>query len=320
MQSNRVLIADIARTLCVLEIVAFWHILDYCEPIENQSSFGFVTQGVLACFTFLSGLFNGKKRMSALSFYKSRLIRFFPLLLLSLACFYVCGIVDLRTLILSACGLSCFIPPQPYTLWFFSMIIIFYLVTPLLLRKLDLSQSRGDMWRFAARSLLVYAALGVLYLLIDGMDLRLLYYYPFYVLGIACPIKVVQLVPFHKIKCFAFGVGIILASLMLQSNQLIYNIINMGGVILCLLSLSAVIEGWSSTHLKKFFLWMAYASMAAYLFHRELYGAFKVFFANSTGYLPLWVCAIMVVVLFGCAYIVQSAYDRVVARLASKRT
>lgn len=313
------MIADVARTLCVLEIVAFWHILDYVEPVENPNAYFFITQGVLACFTFLSGLFNGKKRVKALAFYRSRLIRFFPLLLLSLLCFYVSGVIDFRTLLLNACGLSCFIPPQAITLWFFSMIILLYLATPLLLYRLDIFQSRKDMMRFALRSCAVYMVLLALYALTDGIDIRLLYFYPFYILGIACPIKTVQAVSFHKIPCFAAGLVLIFISLALQFNQLIYSAINMGGVVLCLLSVSAAIEGWCSERLKTFFLWMAYSSMCAYLFHRELYGVFKLIFANNDGYMSVWVCALMVIVLFVMSYIIQKVYDRTIAKLVKTR-
>lgn len=71
---------DCARAVCMLYIVGFWHLFDYTgknivNPLTSQ-----ITYGVLAVFTFISGYFWGKKKItdmkSVLSFWIKRLIHF----------------------------------------------------------------------------------------------------------------------------------------------------------------------------------------------------------------------------------------------------
>ena len=133
MMKKRILLYDIARVLCVLWIVAFWHMIDYFKLTEAFSDYGFITVGVLSCFTFLSGLFLGKKRMGIKDFYVARFRRFWFLLLFSAISFYAVGYIDnLSSFIGTITGLSCFGLSWARTLWYFSMLIFFYLLTPFL--------------------------------------------------------------------------------------------------------------------------------------------------------------------------------------------
>ena len=73
--TKHIVIIDIVRTMCVIWIVGVWHMVDYF-PGHDLLNYNYVTIGVLGIFTFLSGLFLGKKKMSPIEFYKSRLFRF----------------------------------------------------------------------------------------------------------------------------------------------------------------------------------------------------------------------------------------------------
>ena len=59
---HRILLFDIVKAICVIEIVAFWHMLDY-TPINPHSLFmgDIITSSVLAAFTFASGFFLVKR-------------------------------------------------------------------------------------------------------------------------------------------------------------------------------------------------------------------------------------------------------------------
>ena len=69
---------------------------DYIKS-SYPAIFSDVTTGVLATFTFISGLFLGKKRMPVLTFYKKRLSRFFFLFLISCLSFYAFGSIKTFT-------------------------------------------------------------------------------------------------------------------------------------------------------------------------------------------------------------------------------
>ena len=78
--NKRNLTLDITRAICILWIVGVWHLQDYFAQLNFANDVTkMITAGVLVTFTFLSGLFLGKKKISALQFYQGRLKRFYIL-------------------------------------------------------------------------------------------------------------------------------------------------------------------------------------------------------------------------------------------------
>lgn len=64
------------KALCVIWIVAVWHMFDYTSINADDVLFGgCLTSTVLAAFTFASGFFLEKKKASVGKFYSSRLQR-----------------------------------------------------------------------------------------------------------------------------------------------------------------------------------------------------------------------------------------------------
>lgn len=176
---NRILLFDIMKALCVIEIVAFWHMFDYTSINADDVMFGGdLTSAVLAAFTFSSGFFLGKKQVDVGTFYKTRLKRFMLPLLVSLLAFYLFGTISFKTMLFSTIGLSCFIPPMAPTLWFFSMIILYYLFTPLFLYGIGQMNKTERVVNILTRSFLIYTIFVLL-----GVDERIQHYFLFYILG-----------------------------------------------------------------------------------------------------------------------------------------
>lgn len=100
---KRIKYVDIARALCVIWIVCFWHmnqyLIDECKIFPSDSYIREValniTDGVLALFTLISGYFMSKKEVydkkGILEFYKKRLLRFEIPLILSCVCLVAMG-------------------------------------------------------------------------------------------------------------------------------------------------------------------------------------------------------------------------------------
>lgn len=94
--TNRIETYDILRALMVIWIVCIWHKLDYQSSHNGWIGYNSicfdVTKIVLASFTLLSGIFLNKYSISSysdvLTFYKKRLLRFYPLLIIALFLFY----------------------------------------------------------------------------------------------------------------------------------------------------------------------------------------------------------------------------------------
>mgnify|MGYP000787318984 CR=1 FL=1 len=177
---HRILLFDIVKAICVIEIVAFWHMLDY-TPINPHSLFmgDIITSSVLAAFTFASGFFLGKKKLSIVKFYLFRIKRFLPPLFVSLLIMYIFGAIEsFQTVIYSIIGLSCFIPPMPMTLWYFSMLILFYLVTPFLLLGVDKMSDSERVVNILVRGICFYCIIICL-----DVNYKVQNYFLFYLLG-----------------------------------------------------------------------------------------------------------------------------------------
>lgn len=319
---GRILFFDIARALCVLWIVGVWHIPQYLhseEINENIDKFGLVTYSVLACFTFISGFFLGKKKLSPIQFYKNRLKRLFvPLLLSSVILLSFFGWYDSFTnFIFSVTGLACFIGPMPRTLWYFSMLIIFYILTPMLLYKAE-----GKPVAIIARALVVYMIYCILYK-IGFCDKRILLYFPFYVAGMCLTMSnVISLVTnkVYNVVCICIMALIICITGDYESGVKSYwELILLGGKILLgtylLLTAAYYMEKCLHPKLNHFFSLVAYASMFAYLFHREGYGIILLYEEVTSSQLPNIVVPIMTVCIFVVSYLMQYLYDNLLKKM-----
>ena len=134
---------DVARVLAMLWIVGIWHLTGYMSS-ENSNLILFygssiITDIALATFMFISGFFLSKyefeKNEDIWIFYKKRLQRFYILFAISAISMWLGGMnPGFGLLCTTLSGLSSYILPQPKTLWFFSMLFSFYILTPLIWR------------------------------------------------------------------------------------------------------------------------------------------------------------------------------------------
>lgn len=300
---ERILLPDIARSICVLEIVAFWHIFDYCDPVGWKYDCEFLTKGALACFTFLSGLFCGKKEMNFKTFYLSRMKRFLPLLTIALFLFRLLHMTSLKSAVLAIVGLSCFTPWQPLTLWYFAMIILFYWLTPALLYA-----KRGKCQRsiFLYRAILCYLLLIILDICMP-MDSRIIEYFPFYVGGVLVPIEMLKKIQKNIIPMIIVG-AILLFSSKFIAFVLVKDVISAFGCMLLILSVSSILENWGGKVIEIVAKYLSYISMAAYLFHRIIYFLIKRMYHEE--YLNTFQILFMIIILLVVSYFIQKSYDR----------
>jgi len=307
--NNRVQLFDIARAICVLEIVGLWHMFDYIPKVSWSSNFIEPTLVVLATFTFLSGLFLGKKKQSIGTFYFNRIKRFYLLLVLSLLSFYLGGqIGSIKQLLFAATGISCFVLPQPMTLWYFSMMIVFYLLTPLILLDTYTNDGSIKYQRIIIRGLLIELIMFVISCLFS-IDERILLYFPFYLLGIITPIDKVTTLINLRLKTFTIGISLIIVGLLFSIGWF-KDLLTMGGGMLILLFLSSLLESHLYSTVKRILLLVSYSSMCAYLFHRQVYYVLRYLTGNEE-YVPYGMIPIMIIVLFIVSFCIQKVYDSI---------
>lgn len=304
---QRIFFFDIARAICVLYIVGFWHLVDYLpNGIYHESSVEeAICLAALSCFTFISGFFLGKKRVKAKEFYLTRLKRFFiPLSISVLFLALTDWFESPRQVVFTLTGLSCFWGHMPKTFWYFDMLMIFYLITPLLLYKSDTRST-------VLRGIIFFVLFAVLNHYNKANEV-LFIYLPFYILGIVVTkdnlLKVLN-------NSYLIAGAIILWVICILCNSSIspYGIIlmNIFGVFI-LLGISQVLDKYCKGGYK-FFQIVSYSSMFAYLYHREVFGAVSVAYRrvyNEATGVPVYIAILMLVLTFVFSYYGQRLYDR----------
>lgn len=174
---------DWMRAASILYIVGFWHLHNYTTfvPWYPNPPFAHLTVTALALFVLISGFLAGKPApLSAArigGYYKRRLIRIYPPYLAALIVFTVLGLSG-AAFVPSALMLNMIVPPPPYTLWFMTMVVLFYIAAPFLLALAQVP----------ARLIGSLAAAWLLLFLIDrfvfDIEDRLLIYLPAFCAGI----------------------------------------------------------------------------------------------------------------------------------------
>lgn len=304
---------DTARSLCMLWIVAIWHMGRYMDiklPIYNPYG-TIVTRGVLATFTFLSGFFLGQitctTRQNIATFYIKRLKRFY--ILYAISCISLYGIYIIRNdiayissflqLLLSLTGLACFTPPlMPLTVWFLCMMIFLYTVTPLILIR------KATYYKIFT-AFIIYIALIIFYNL-GVMDKNLLLYFPVYCLALLTPPNIRILKESFSMNLFliSFIFSTTCTILCVNVNSVTMHILTEISICILILEISKLI---TFPRMQKISSRISYASMCTYLFHRQYFTIiYKIFNCNgSTAF--AWLIAMPLLIII--CYFIQKSYD-----------
>jgi surface polysaccharide O-acyltransferase-like enzyme len=310
---------DLARTICILWVVGFYHLLSYF-PSNYQLTGRLgtlcydITICVLACFTFLSGYFLKKYTFNSfgdvLFFYKKRMQRFYPLFVIASLTLLFFG-SNIRQVFFAIIGFSLVIPPPLYTLWYFSMLMLFYMLTPILKIKRN------------ARDFVLFVISFIALMLFSYLfaDKRIMLYLPFYLMGLNISNDSVEKwLSKNRIVVYLFF--FVVCEFFRQytiSHYYSYCFLPfeaMAGVIL-LLSLTKCVY---SKRLEKPVTFIAEASMCAYLFHRQIYSIILIFLKHVTGHtkMSIPIAVVSVIVVFYLASLIQRAYNKLLARMQIK--
>ena len=135
---------DIARCLCMFWVIGVLHLSQYlgdgyntlCGTIYGSN----ITWSALGMFSLISGFFIGQKYVieswpDIWNFYKKRLIRFYPLFVISALLLVLIRFNTIRGTLHALVGITSFTSYRVSTLWYMSMLLCFYAVTPFVSRK-----------------------------------------------------------------------------------------------------------------------------------------------------------------------------------------
>lgn len=177
---------DLIRVICMIWVVFIWHLKDYLPDEYHMSGItlsvsSWVTTAALFMFTLLSGYsmakYSFQQPSDLLEFYKKRFVRFYPLYLTAILCFFTYGWYSWQTVLKCVLGIALFFNEAPFTLWYMCMLMFFYLITPILNWK----------YRSYKINLAIYIFVVILFGVLSKIDVthgNMALYTPAYVLGL----------------------------------------------------------------------------------------------------------------------------------------
>jgi len=319
---------DLLRSLSILYIVGFWHLLNYTNAISHYNNIITyrITWIVLGTFVLISGYFIGKKlnrQDNLLTFYKKRFIRIYPPYFIAIIVFAVLGLSDLTTSIKAIFSISMFVLPAPPTLWFIAMLILFYIITPLC----KMISTKGFV-----KYLFLYISLITILFGFEYFS-HLLFHYYYLDVRVA-----VYLAPFMT--------GIYIANNSIVKTNLKF--ITIGTVIVFTISYYFDSDNWKmnllfsiptvtiaplllflffsqlkfeSTRIQKNIIILSTASYFMYLFHRPLYITLKkIYFPSTLSMQLLYLFVICLPIIIVVSYALQEKYNNILKSLTIRFT
>lgn len=329
MTKQRDLSFDIARALSALWVVGVWHLFCYDKSMDYANwTTQQITDVFLSVFMFISGYMLGKYRFGGWSdvkvFYKKRFWRFYILYLVASVSLYVGGwlignqmYASTEQFVLSFLGLNVLFPPHLGTLWFISMIMFFYLITPLL----------SYQWKSRSVNYIVAIVLYVFFLVwreITGyVESYVFLMFPMYALGLLMPREITNKA---KKNWALVVIGLVLFVALFQVVKILshFELLSLFLKLICLLGGALFVLGVSEflvrvTFSRKAFEWVAYSSLCAYLFHRQVFSVMHSIMKHlgvSINIVILWLLFLPTALI--CAFLIQKLYDGLLSKYMSK--
>lgn len=318
---------DLLRAASILYIVGFWHLLGYAPAIDGYKNVVTyrLTVVVLGLFVLISGHLIGRAGIRGgadiLRFYQRRLIRIYPPYLFALVLFWLCDLIKPEQWVGAALLISTFGQDPPRTLWYISMIVVFYLLAPFLLLLQYQLQQLPPRWRpnrlvMAGGLILLTVLLGKIF---RQVDVRLFLYFPAFVVGLFLsppgldrPVRLRTLLA--VLLPFVAAVVVSLPTERIDENLIGIPLTTFGPLLIFL-----VVTSWS----RQLRLWplvtlVSTASYFMYLFHRP------IFWVITQRPLPESAAGQLAVLLLVClpltvaaSWLGQKLYDRGVSALLS---
>ena len=329
---------DIARSLCMIYVV-FNHLYGYVYDVISACvipAHAILGDACLGLFTFSSGYLLGSKYkfgvksdVNVWGFYKKRILRIFPLFVLSAVVLWLIGFNGTRQTLNGLICISPFVIPRPRTLWYIPVILLCYAVTPIISRNTLKSRIRN--------CLIVYALLLGISRFIPTTDGRLLFNVFFYMVGVISSSCFDWKMNFRYGKLMKLLIILIFIILLcigqINDNfhlKLFRRIVGGVGVFAWLFvceyisklfidSINGNKDRWKGW-ICQLVGFISYASMACYMFHRLFFWAGERVF-NPSEPLVKWfyMGGIVFAFMLILSYYIQKSYDTIVENINKRQ-
>ncbi len=305
---------DLLKGMSMLYIVGYWHLFNYTHAFPKYQNALTVrlTVIVLGAFTLVSGYLIGKRPIeakwtAALGFYKSRLTRIYPPFAVALLCFFLSGLVTSKTMVASLTLSAMFLGPPPMTLWYITMIVVFYVLAPLLLQAKACGYAS-----FAGASVAIFLLFFGFQHVAGTGDIRMSIYFPCFALGILISgIEMRRLARALPVMVVLAMLGVWLGKMevnSLESSYFSMPLAAFGALSAFALCMKIRIKnGWLASALAH----LSFASYFMYLTHRPIFLYLHQWYEPESGlgqvaYLILFCLPLIVAI----SWALQRLYDR----------
>jgi len=300
---------DLLRVIAILYIVAIHHLDDYAGDIY-YIRYNLITYIVLGLFMFISGYLlarntpiNGWYDVKA--FLQRRFLRIYPLYVLALFLFMACSLISPRDVLLHIPLLNILLDNSVLTLWFVSVLCVFYLLYPLIAYRYNLTTTVIIGFWIWIIVILLHAKFGL-------FDERLARYLPLFLMGIVfAKHRLEETVHWSAIAGVAIMlVGATLAYIWIPVFNDICLILLMMAAIPLLLAigkrLSVVVP-------KRLCLSVSYTSFCMYLLHRVVFDiAVRIYDPSNDILMVTYLTLTAVPVVYFISFCLQRGYDQAI--------
>lgn len=323
--NNRDFSLDLLRGLSMLYIVGYWHLFNYTSTFPQYYNIVTlrITWIILATFTFVSGYFVGLKNIDfnkeGISyFYKNRTLRIYPLYLVALIVFFVFGMANLFTISKAAIAVSMFFKPAPPTLWYVTMLLSFYLISPFLIMVMKNKRTTYIWVLYISISI----ALLIIHYFLRIIDVRVITYFPAFYLGLITSMKGDDYIK-KSFLAFLLIIGLFASFAFnqnkLQIDWLLSTILVSTGSYYIFMIFKNKISLPKSFHISVSSL--AYSSYCMYLFHRPIYMIFKkIYFPDNDIAQVVYLVFFCLPCIIIASYYTQKYQDTIIYLLTKRST
>jgi len=312
--SSRIPAIDLIRCVCILYIVGFWHLFNYTGafPGYHNAITYRLTVIALGLYVMISGYLVREKagpitKKYVLGFYKSRLLKIYPPYILAIIFFYIVKQSDTVTLAKAAFLISMFFKPAPPTLWFITMIIVFFIGAPLLITI------STNIRRFIITCTVIIISLSICTAIFRTVDKRIVMYFAPFAVGI---LMAEHKILFKRLNTLIL-VAILAVSVLLSprsSVQIDQSIISIplalvGPMLIFVVAMRYDKVIWRHNVINN----ISYASFFMYLFHRPIFKLLKeLYFPVSGFYQVIYLLTVCLPFIVAISWLAQKGYDRLI--------
>jgi peptidoglycan/LPS O-acetylase OafA/YrhL len=313
--SPRLLYMDFLRAIAILYIVVVHHLDDYAGNIYQSKLDDILRALCLGLFMFISGYLLSlnapiHNKGDLWDFMRRRFLRIYPLYVLALFLFMLCSIMSFKSVLLHMALLNVLLNKSVITLWFVSIICIFYIIYPIIVYKYSVPKTVIIFVSLCSVFILLKETLGLL-------DETLILYFPLFILGIvSLKHKLIDRFIHNRIFVIcSILVFIVSTYLYFEAPKFhqIFEILLMMSAVPFLILIGKLVSPIVN---KRVYVNIAYASFCMYLFHRVIYYLITHIYSPSNNiYMVIYLTLIAVPIVYVTSFYLQKYYDRITRRI-----